>query len=297
MIISGMDTSDVVALLNEYNSIRNSLTRRGFDVKDIMDSRDVIETTEQFYQNFKSSSYRQVLKLIYDSEIGIKASEILKRLSSLTQDALESLLSQLTEDKCIVKDSVDDKYRRASDNDYARTFEWFICEVFKQELKGIASSGVKILKLRCGGDFDVLARLEDLLVYIECKSGSVFNISKDDITNFLARYKELAPSFTILIIDTNGLPPEFYATFEQANWEAHGLSTRLPFKRRIAGRGIFYEVIPRIHVVTNEGNLISNIKLSVNHFFGFGKPYGIITPGSDYLSKYYDEYEVERPKT
>ena len=298
MIISGMDTSDVVALLNDYYSISNSLSRRGFDVKDIADTRDAILTTDRFYKNFKSFSYRQILKLIYDSEIGIDASEIRSKLSSLTQDRLKSLLSQLTEDKCIVKDDTDTKYKRASDNNYARTFEWFICEVFKRELKGIASSGVKILKLRCGGDFDVIARLEDLLVYIECKSGSVFNVSKDDISNFLERYGELAPSFAILIIDTNGLPSQFDRTFQQADWwGAHGLSARVPLKRRILHRGIFYEVIPRIHVVTNEGNLISNIKLSVNHFFGFVKPYGLIGPGPKYLSKYYDEYKVKRPKT
>jgi hypothetical protein len=292
MIISGMDTDEVLALLNDYNSIQNTLSRRGFDIKDIADSRDVIQATDLFYENLKSVSFRQILKLIYDAETGIGESEILRKLSSLTPESLSSKLKALSDDGCVIKDN--SKYSKALGKDYARTFEWFICEAFKRELKGIASSGVKVLNLRCGGDFDVIARLEDLLVYIECKSGSIFNITKDEITNYLARYKELAPSFSILLIDTNGLPIQFNDTFEKADWNTHGLKSRLPKRRRISGRGIFYEVIPRIHVVTNEGNLISNIKLSVNHFFSFGKPYAVIAPGADYLSKFYDEYEVEK---
>jgi len=287
-----MDTNEVLALLNDYNSIQNTLSRRGFDIKDIADTRDVIQTTDSFYKNLRSVSFRQILKVIYDADAGIDESEILKKLSNLTPNSLSSKIKALSDDGCVIKDNSTNKYSKAFGKDYARTFEWFICEVFKRELKGIASSGVKILNLRCGGDFDVIARLEDLLVYIECKSGSILNITKDEITNFLARYKELAPSFSILLIDTNGLPDQFNDTFEKADWDTHGLKSRLPKRRRISGRGIFYEVIPRIHVVINEGNLVSNIKLSVNHFFSFGKPYGVIAPAADYLSKFYDEYEV-----
>jgi len=291
MIISGMDTNEVLALLNDYNSIQNTLSRRGFDIKGIADCADVIQTTDSFYENLKSVSFRQILKSIYDAETGLDESEILEKLSSLTRESLSSKMRLLLYDGCVIKDN--SKYSKTVGKDYSRTFEWFICEIFKRELKGIASSGVKILNLRCGGDFDVIARLEDLLVYIECKSGSILNITEDEITNFLARYKEIAPSFSILLIDTNGLPIQFKETFGKADWHTHGLKSRLPKRRRISGRGIFYEVIPRIHIVTNEGNLISNIKLSVNHFFSFGKPYSVISPGPDYLSKFYDEYEVE----
>ncbi|HUT72537.1 MAG TPA: prolyl oligopeptidase family serine peptidase [Desulfatiglandales bacterium] len=89
MIISGMDTNDVVVLLNEYNSIRNSLSRRGFDVKDIADTRNVIQTTDRFYENFKSFSYRQILKLLIlhgQNDWRVKVSQA-KKLSEKLKEA------------------------------------------------------------------------------------------------------------------------------------------------------------------------------------------------------------------
>jgi hypothetical protein len=129
-------------------------------------------------------------------------------------------------------------------------------------------------------------------VHIECKSGSIFNITKADLTNFIARHQELAPSLSICLFDTKGLPDRFKSEFQKADWEKHGLKPREPKKRRTKDRGIFYELYPRIHVVTSEGNLISNIKLSINHFFGIVKPYGLIAPGPSNISKLYDEYEM-----
>lgn len=48
MIITGMDTHDVVTLLNDYYSIENTLRRRGYDVKTIADTLNVIQTSKEF---------------------------------------------------------------------------------------------------------------------------------------------------------------------------------------------------------------------------------------------------------
>jgi len=286
-----MDTTEVINLLSDFYSIENTLKRRGFDVKDIEGSKKVIQNSQDFYEEFKSFSFRQVLRSIYDSDCGLCKDDILQKFSNLSDSFLSKKLNFMVQTGCVSKEPNTGKYLRCNDRNFGRTFEWFISEIMKREMCGISASGIKILNLKCGGDFDVIARLEDLLIYIECKSGSIFNISETDLTNFIARCRELAPSLSICLFDTNGLPDEFKGKFLKADWEKHGLKPREPKKRRIKNRGIFYELYPRIVTLTSEGNLIGNIKLSINHFFGNVKPFGLMAPGPDKLSKLYDEYE------
>ena len=291
MIITGMDTRHVVTLLNDYYSIENTLRRRGYDVKAIEDTLNVIQTSDIFYENLKSFHFRQILKFIYDSEDVASESAILSKFSSLTPESLSQKLEVLINEKCLTKKN-GTLYKKLKDKTISRTFEWFISEIIKREMSGIAFSGIKLKGLKSGGDYDVISRLEDAMVHIECKSGSITNVTEDDITHFIGRYKDLAPELSILLIDTNGLPDDFKNKFEKVNWKKHGLSVRQPKKRKLKGRGVFYEIFPRVHVITNDGNLIGNIKLSVNYYFSFVKPYGLIRPGQGYLADYYDEYET-----
>ena len=53
MIISGMNTTDMVSLLNHYYSIENTLRRRGLDVKEKNKEGKLIQSTENFYEYFK----------------------------------------------------------------------------------------------------------------------------------------------------------------------------------------------------------------------------------------------------
>lgn len=241
-------------------------------------------------KNFKSFQFRQILKLIYDSENGMSESEILERISNLTPDSLSKKLEISINENCLVRN--DSLYNKIKGKSISRTFEWFISEIIKREMSGIACSGIKLKSLKSGGDYDVVSRLEDAVVHIECKSGSILNIKENEITHFIGRYKDLAPELSILLIDTDGLPNSFKQLCQKADWKTYGLSERMPKKRRLKGRGVFYELFPRVHVITNEGNLIGNIKLSVNYYFSFVKPYGVNHPGTRYLANYYDEYET-----
>ncbi len=293
MIISGMNTSDMVSLLNNYYSIENTLRRRGLDVKEENKEGKLIRSTQNFYEYFKSFSFRSILKNIYESNTGISFDDLLEKLGNLNQDSLSSKLQSMIDEKCIFYDEDSKLYRKNIGNHYSITFEWFISEIFKQEMKGIADYSIKILNLKCGGDFDVISRLEDILVYVECKSGNINNLNESDLNNFLFRNKELVPSLAILIIDTNGLTEEFKSKFDLVDWDTYVLKPCRPNRRRKKGRGIFHELNAKTYIVTNESNLIGNIKLSINHFINFIKPFAFLSPGPNYIAKHYDEYEQQ----
>ena len=170
------------------------------------------------------------------------------------------------------------------------TFEWLVAHIVKNEMSGISSFGVRIADLEVGGDYDVLARLEDVIVFIECKTGTIGQISRADIDRFISRDGEISPNLSLFILDRNGLTDDFCNMWGQA-WGARGMGPLGPRKRSKRRRGVFYEAMPSKHVVTSEGNLVNNIRLSVNHYVTWVKPYGMVAPDETAHRDHYDEYE------
>ena len=53
---------------------------------------------------------------------------------------------------------------------FGETLEWYVAEVFKREFGSAAVWGVKFKRPRVGGDYDVIAKIDGALVYVEVKS-------------------------------------------------------------------------------------------------------------------------------
>lgn len=83
------------------------------------------------------------------------------------------------------------------------TLECFVADICRRELAGSSEWGVVLEGLPSGGDFDVLAWLPPLLVYIECKSSRPSEIGAEELRAFLQRHQELSPDLTILLVDTD----------------------------------------------------------------------------------------------
>lgn len=82
------------------------------------------------------------------------------------------------------------------------SLEWYVAQLIEQELCGTAAWGVQLADITVGGDYDVLAWLAPLLVYVELKSSRPSAISDGEIANFLERGEELAPDLAIFLVDT-----------------------------------------------------------------------------------------------
>jgi len=85
---------------------------------------------------------------------------------------------------------------------FGPTLEWLVAEVLRREFAAEAAWGVKMRRPRVGGDYDVLARLDGLLVYLEVKSSPPRQIYQPEITGFFARTADLKPELSIFFMDT-----------------------------------------------------------------------------------------------
>lgn len=288
MNISGMDTQDVLALLVDYYSVSNTLRRRGLDFKEADRVEEVAQSSNAYYDHMRSASYRKLLRYIYSSS-GTTETKLLERFGDLTSVGLQEKLVQMIEDEVVTQS--DGQLHPLSGKTYGASFEWFVAEIFKREMSGIASFGVKLLNLKTGGDYDVISRLDDVFVFVECKTGSIESVSQSDMSLFIARSEEIRPDFAVFLLDRSGLTEGFAAMCEAADWQRWNLQPCRPKRRRILQRGVFHQLSATKYVVTGEGSLINNLKLTTNHYFTYIKPYALLASSQETVATHYDQYE------
>ena len=85
---------------------------------------------------------------------------------------------------------------------FGPTLEWYVAEMLTREFGAEAVWGVKFRRPRVGGDYDVIAKFEGALLYIEVKSSPPKQITDSEIAAFLDRMDDLAPETAVFLMDT-----------------------------------------------------------------------------------------------
>ena len=149
------------------------------------------------------------------------------------------------------------------------TLEWFLSEIFKREFGVEAKGGVKFRKPGIGGDYDLLAKINGSLIYMEIKSSPPKQIYPSEIAAFLERISELRPTITIFFMDTelrmkDKIVPMFEA--ELPAWHSHPPEVRRIEKELFAiGNALF--------IINAAGKIPANIeRVLIEHFRGTAQP-------------------------
>ena len=100
---------------------------------------------------------------------------------------------------------------------FGPTLEWYVAELLKREFGAEALWGVKFRRPKVGGDYDVLAKLDGSLLYVEVKSSPPKQITDSEMTAFLDRVEDLSPEFSVFLMDTElRMKDKIVPMFEQA---------------------------------------------------------------------------------
>ena len=91
--------------------------------------------------------------------------------------------------------------RYQSINNIGPTLEWYVAEWFKTALASPARYGVHVDDLAEGGDLDVVAFVNTLRVWVECKSGR--DITDEHLRLFLQRARDFSPDIAVMLIDSD----------------------------------------------------------------------------------------------
>jgi hypothetical protein len=191
-----------------YDDLETCLRRRGYEPHLEEEKHKLLLTfrgdrtrpepaEEQYLQLFAKRSFRKVVRRLMaargapvaldqlKASAGEKAAEYIAFLRA--QDALEDAPGGV-------------RLTREVDN-IGPSLEWYVAQLCAREFHGSARWGVKLEGLE-HGDYDVLAWLDPLLVYIETKSARPKDVEDNQIQKFLQRTQQLAPDLAIFLVSS-----------------------------------------------------------------------------------------------
>ena len=156
---------------------------------------------DRFYRLLHRYSFRLLLRDLIRMKAGCRP-EDLTAYCSLR--AVTGYLTALQGVGLVAPDSFGGwRLTRSSVTSFGETLEWFVAELFRREFFAEVVHSVSFKTPPPGGDFDVIACVEGLLLHVEVKSSPPRGIEAEEVAAFLRRREILVPHVALFLVDTH----------------------------------------------------------------------------------------------
>jgi len=223
------DAEELAFLRDEVKRLRRTLNeltppldmllkRRGFRVYKKEPPDDLLVPDEPFrdgfYANLHKYSFRLFLRDVIKHQDRFTLEEV-TRYS--TTRVIRTYLGYLRDIRMITEGAAGYILSRRPITSFGPTLEWYVAELLKREFGADTLWGVKFRRPKVGGDYDVLAKLDGSLLYVEVKSSPPKQVTDSEIAAFLDRVQDLSPEFSLFLMDTElRMKDKLVPMFEQA---------------------------------------------------------------------------------
>ncbi|MCX8071313.1 MAG: hypothetical protein N3C12_02510 [Candidatus Binatia bacterium] len=148
------------------------------------------------------------------------------------------------------------------------TLEWYVAEVLRREFGMAATWNLRPSKVQGGGDYDVVALADGVLIYVETKAAAPRNIEAGQMAAFVQRVAVLGPDMAVLVNDTQlRMLDKLVPAIQRA---ARTELRRIGRFRRL--RGEVFVAGDCLFVTNSEPDLVGNLGLCVSHFLRSRSP-------------------------
>jgi len=245
-------------------SLETILKRRGFRVFKKEPADDLLVPDEPFLGSFFDMLHKYSFRLLLRDVIKHQDRFTLEQVTRYsTARVIRSYLGYLREIRLITEGAAGYVLSRSGITSFGPTLEWYIAELLKREFGAEVLWGVKFKRPKVGGDYDVLAKLDGSLLYVEVKSSPPKQVTDSEVAAFLDRVEDLAPALSIFLMDTElRMKDKLVPMFEQ---ELAKRSSEPPPVLRLE-RELFH-VQERIFIVNAKENIGRNIGTVVARYF------------------------------
>ncbi len=263
------------SLRNEIKRLRKSLSeltpsldvllkRRGFRIYKKEPSEDLLlpakEFQNGFYELLKKYSFRLFLRDVIKQQNFFRLENVTRYATSeVTKDYLEYLR------KVGLIEKVPDGFRLSLRpiKSFGETLEWFMSETFKVEFAAEAIWGIKFKRPRVGGDYDLIAKVDGSILYMEIKSSPPKQIYQKEITAFFDRLYDFLPEIGIFFVDTElRMKDKIVPMFEE---ELNMRYVRPPKIVRIEKE--LFQIGDKIFIINAKDSIAANIEKVLSRYF------------------------------
>ncbi len=245
-------------------SLETILKRRGFRVFKKEPTDDLLVPDEPFLGSFFDMLHKYSFRLLLRDVIKHQDRFTLEQVTRYsTARVIRSYLGYLREIRLITEGAAGYVLSRSGITSFGPTLEWYIAELLHREFGAEVLWGVKFKRPKVGGDYDVLAKMDGSLLYVEAKSSPPKQVTESEVAAFLDRVEDLAPELSIFLMDTElRMKDKLVPMFEQ---ELAKRSSEPPPVLRLE-RELFH-VQERIFIVNAKENIGRNIGTVVARYF------------------------------
>jgi hypothetical protein len=169
-------------------------------VRNTLSPRNIKSSARPFFEFIGQRTVRKIIRAVLSTP---QSEESLQRICA-NGARRQDILRCLAEDNLLSQEG--SHWTAGSEldgiHDIGATVEWYVAEWFRYELEAPARHGVYLEEIRNGGDLDVVAFVETMRIWVECKTVPPASISKADLGRFLQRNYYFNPEIALLLVDT-----------------------------------------------------------------------------------------------
>jgi hypothetical protein len=184
-------------------SLEFLLKRRGFTIYKNEPSEDLVLPEKRYvntyYEKLKKYSFRLFLRDV------IKYQNYFT-LDKVTKFTTQEVSSQFT--GYLLKRGIIEPYRKGYRlkkrpiKSFGETLEWFIARLISKDFQTETTWGIKFKRPKVGGDYDLIAKIDSSILYMEIKSSPPKQIYDREIKAFFDRLEDLSPEISVFFVDT-----------------------------------------------------------------------------------------------
>ena len=205
---------DSASLREEIRRLRSSLSeltpplevllkRRGFRIYKKEPADDLLlpkeRHIEQYYDMLKRYSFRLFLREVIKHQNLFTLEQVTRYATSEVTEEYVKYLKAIG----LLKETAEGfKLSLGRIKSFGETLEWFIAEIFRREFMAEAIWGIRFKRPQVGGDYDLVAKVDGSILYMEVKSSPPKQIYKSEISAFFDRVADLLPEISIFFVDT-----------------------------------------------------------------------------------------------
>jgi hypothetical protein len=206
---------------HDADSLLGMLQRRGMRILRMNPTDDLLfppsapkSLEDEFYHRLHHYSFRLFLRDLIKYKEDVSVSELTRYCSAATASEYLRFLAGAG----AVKEFAPGRFQVILPvRSFGGTLEWYVHRLLREEYAVPALYGVIFKGTQKSGDYDILADLEGMLIYLELKSSPPRGIEAYQVSAFLDRVEELIPHGAIFLNDTElRMKDKLVPFFEQA---------------------------------------------------------------------------------
>jgi hypothetical protein len=146
---------------------------------------------------------------------------------------------------------------------FGETLEWFVSEIFEREFAAEAVWGIRFKRPRVGGDYDLIAKVDGGILYMEIKSSPPKQIYQNEISAFFDRVSDLQPEISIFFVDTelrmkDKIVPMFEEEFRNRDRRGFGI---------VRMEKELFQAQDRIFIINAKDSIAANVERVLIRYF------------------------------